>query len=145
VCDGDIDGDGCANLYDPKLADISDPDEACLSRPLDPAFTRAGRLMELDPRLDDPRLHVLLEGIRPEDPATCGELDCPPPTVNIFDKTLTELLVQIRAKVKLCLSRPGDLHGILGLLQQTQSPPGDFRARRRPGCGTRPAHTSDNL
>jgi hypothetical protein len=95
VCDGDIDGDGCSNLYDPKPADINDPDEACLVRPLDPLLTRDGRLVQLDPRFDDPRLHALLEGFGPQDPATCGRVDCPPPTMRITDAGLVESLAEI--------------------------------------------------
>ena len=87
-CDGDIDGDGCRNLYDPKPADIQNPDTNCLARPLDPLLTKDGRLItRFDERLNDPRLHVLIDGIRPQGPDSCGRIGCPPPSVAVLKES----------------------------------------------------------
>ncbi len=87
VCDWNADGDACANIYDPDPYDVDYPDTNCLARPFSPLLTKDGRIVErLDPRLGDPRLHVLVDGGIPTVPNPCGKVDCPPPIVQLLDE-----------------------------------------------------------
>lgn len=86
VCDSDKDGDGCANLYDPNPDAVDTPESGCLARPADPNLSKDGRLItEHDPRLDDPRWRLFLDGFRPFGENSCGDLTCPPPSVSLLD------------------------------------------------------------
>lgn len=86
VCDFDIDGDGCPNAYDRNPADVQNPDRGCLDRPVDTALTRYGRLItEFDERHNDPRWQLLIDGLRPNGPESCGPLSCPPQSVALID------------------------------------------------------------
>ncbi len=86
-CDSNIDGDACNNLYDPfPLV----PGTNCLVRPSDPAYDAKGRLLrEADPRLEAfaRDVLILLDGLRPQGPDSCGPVACPPPSVSLFKPT----------------------------------------------------------
>jgi hypothetical protein len=92
VCDWDADGDGCNKIFD---FDDLDPTKWCVTRPLDPAYDRRGRVVRgYDPRLGDPRLRAMIDSLLPG--GICGELDCPPPGVRVFDETMSEVILDIR-------------------------------------------------
>ncbi len=94
ICDYDADNDGCNKVFDTN--DL-DPNVWCAVRPLDPAFDRKGRLLTLDPRLDDPRIRVFIDSTIPDLDPICGQLDCPPPLLTIFDQEFTKPLLVIEA------------------------------------------------
>ena len=100
ICDGDIDGDGCSNLFDPNPEDINNPDEDCLDRPLDPALDRRGRIVTgFDQRLYDSQLHAMLKGLLgPQEPGQCGGLDCPGPGLRVFDEDFATVLLDVDSK-----------------------------------------------
>lgn len=84
VCDWDADGDGCSRLFD---ANDFRPDLFCLVRPMDPAFDSRGRIItQRDPRLDDPRLPILVNSLLPGQIGDCAEIDCPPPFVQLLNE-----------------------------------------------------------
>ncbi len=94
ICDYDADNDGCNKVFD---ANDLDPNVWCTVRPLDPAFDRKGRLLTLDPRLDDPRIRVFIDSTIPDLDPICGQLDCPPPLLTIFNEDFTKPLLVIEA------------------------------------------------
>lgn len=94
VCDRDADGDGCVKRFDPN--DLS-PDNVCPTQPVEPAITRTGRFLTIDPRWGDPRLRVLLDGIRPQGPDSCGPERCPPPGLAVFLDNFSDALFSVRS------------------------------------------------
>ncbi len=96
VCDNDADGDGCNKPFDPN---DFDPNVGCSVISVTYAFNREGNLINLDPRLADPRNRGFIEGKIPDHDPLCEQVDCPPPLtlLNIFDEDFNESLLTISA------------------------------------------------